>query len=419
MYSTRKRRVAIAVAAMSVACTAAMTACSSSQDSSAPAVVDKSALGTPNKATGDPVTVGFIYNGKTQLGDTTDEVLGAQSAIGYANDYLGGINGHRIEFKACASGLAPSGTTDCANQMVQAKAAAVVVGALNNLDAAIDTLRPADIPIFMYGGTTQKSLSTPGVYGFYNGMSAFGISAVQAQKAGAKKAAVIVAAVPVAQGSAEGVGKLVYGNAGVPLEVVPIPLGTADMMPQVTATGNDVGQYLVLGSDAFCLSSLKAIRTLAPKAAITIPDRCITVGTGGSIPNGYEGMEVATSGDYTPEAPDSKIFTAALAEYGDGGKFGPTTGYGWQPTLAFIQALNATKPAELTPSSILAAVQSAPALPLPLGGGVTYQCDGKQNPLSPFMCGNDGVVATAAKDGTLSDFRKVTLQPSLFKLPGS
>ncbi|WUA11249.1 ABC transporter substrate-binding protein [Nocardia sp. NBC_01377] len=398
-----------------------MSGCSSDDGSASGAPsADESSLGTPNKATGAPVTIGFLLDGKSQFADTTDEARGAQAAVGYANNYLGGINGRPIDLKTCVTAATPAATTDCANQMVQAHVSAVVVGAVVNIDAAVDTLATAGIPLFMFSGVTQKALSTPGVFGFYNGMSLFGIAAVQAQEVGATKAAVIAAALPSIQGAAEGLGRIVYGNAGVSAQVVAIPPGTADMAPQITtAAGNNPGQFMVLGSDAFCVSSLRAIRTVAPKAAIAIPDRCITVGTGSSIPNGYEGMRVSTSGNYDPEAPDSKIFIAALAKYGDNAGFGPTAGYGWQPTLALIQALNASKVTDVTPADVVAAVKSAPPLPLPLGAGITYQCNGKQLPLSPNACGSDGIVATPAKDGSLTDFRKVTLTPSLFKLPGS
>ncbi|WP_254190563.1 ABC transporter substrate-binding protein [Nocardia noduli] len=406
------------MATLSVMLTVTMSACSSDDSTSSTApTADETSLGTPNKATESPVTIGFILDGKSQIADTSDELLGARAAVGYANNYLGGVNGHTIDLKSCTASATSAGTTDCANQMVQARVSAVVVGGLTHIDSVVDTLAAAKIPLFMFGGVTQKALSTPGVFGFYNGMSLFGISAVQAQEVGAKKSAVIAAALPNIQGAAEGLGKIVYGNAGVSAQVVAIPPGTADMTPQISTAAGDTGQFMVLGSDAFCVSSLRAIRTLAPKAAISIPDRCITVGTGNSIPNGYEGMQVSTSGSYDPEAADSKIFIAALAKYGDNGKFGPTAGYGWQPTLALLQALNASKVTDVTPASVVEGVKSAPPLPLPLGAGITYQCNGQQLPLSPNLCGSDGIVATPAKDGSLSGFRKVTLPQSLFSLP--
>lgn len=415
-----KRSRLIGALGVSALLALSVTACGSDEDSAAAPSADESVLGTPDAATGPPVVIGFIGDGKTEQTDFLDEIKAARAAAEYANNYLGGINGHRIELKTCESGLTPAGGTDCANQMVQAGAVAVVEGVNNPVDATIDTLSAAGIPMFLKGGSTEKSLQTPGVYSFHNGLATFGVAAVQAQDAEVSKSAIITAAIPAAEGAANGIGKLVFGNADVPVDVVPIPLGTPDATPQITTASNDGAEaFLVLGADAFCISALKAIRTVKPDAPITIPDRCITEGTGSSIPNGYEGMSVATSGDYNPETEDAKLFIAALAKYGDGATFGPVAGFGWVPMISLVQALNAVDNVELTPEGILAAVQSAPPLPLPLGAGVTYQCNGEQMPVSAYLCGSDGIVATASADGELSDFRKVAIDPALFTPPGS
>ena len=52
-----------------------------------------SPLGTPKKATGAVVTLGFVSDGKSDAIDNTSEIKAAQAAVSYANNYLGGLAG--------------------------------------------------------------------------------------------------------------------------------------------------------------------------------------------------------------------------------------------------------------------------------------------------------------------------------------
>lgn len=421
MQLTRRRRLLGTAVALTAVVVTGLSACSSDDGSSSSTEpsANESALGTANKATGTPVTIGFISDGKSQFSDNSDEIAGAKAAAEYANNYLGGINGHPINFKICETRLVPSAGTDCANQMVAAKAAAVVEGTASATDATVDPLAAAKIPLILHTASSQKTLTTPGVYSLFSGVSTFGVAAKQAKDAGATKASIIVIGVPAAEAAAQQIGKLVYGNAGIGVDVVAIPPGTADATPQITAANQKKpGAYLVLGNEEFCTSALKPLRTINPNAKITITDRCIGPAGAKSIPNGYKGIGVTTSGDLDRNSEDAKIFDAALAKYGDGGQFNAASGFGWAPTLALVEMLNNKKVTDVTPANVLTAIQTAPALPYPLGGGVTFQCNGQQVALSPFICGSDGVIATAAQDGSLTDFTKVDLDPTLFKIPG-
>ena len=85
-----------------------------------------SPLGTPKKATGAVVTIGFVSDGKSDAIDNTPEIKAAQAAVKYANDYLGGLAGHKLALNVCETHQTPSGATDCATNMVQAKVPIVI-----------------------------------------------------------------------------------------------------------------------------------------------------------------------------------------------------------------------------------------------------------------------------------------------------
>ncbi|MCW2525741.1 MAG: putative amino acid transporter [Pseudonocardiales bacterium] len=53
-------------------------------------------------------------------------------------------------------------------------------------------------------------------------------------------------------------------------------------------------------------------------------------------------------------------------------------------------------------------------LPFPLGGGSTFQCNGKVFPLSKNVCILSSLIAQAAEDGSLSNY-KVYNDPTIYK----
>ncbi|WP_330255151.1 ABC transporter substrate-binding protein [Nocardia sp. NBC_00565] len=377
----------------------------------------ESTLGTPNKATGAPIDIGFISEGKAAAIDNTDEIKAAKAAAAYANDYLGGLGGRPIKIKVCETLAQPATAKDCANQMVAANVAAVFEGVSGEVDQTIEVLAPAKIPIIMHTASTQAALATPGVFMMFNGLSYFGAPAAAAKTDGATKTAMVVIGVPAAEGPARQIGALLYGNAGVALNVVAVPPGTADPTPQITAA-DAAGRYHVLGNDTFCTSALKAIKTIDPNAKITIIDRCISPGTGKAIPGGYKGLSVVATTDLATDTADGKLFAAVLDKYGDGAKFGATAAFGYAPMLGAINALNTAKPAELTPAAIQTALQSAAPTQYPLSGGIMFQCNGKQIGLSPNICSADGIMATAATDGALTDYRRIPADANLYSMPG-
>ena len=53
-------------------------------------------LGPAKAATGSPVKIGFITDGKSATIDNSSEIPAAQAAAKYVNEHLGGVAGHAI-----------------------------------------------------------------------------------------------------------------------------------------------------------------------------------------------------------------------------------------------------------------------------------------------------------------------------------
>jgi len=374
-------------------------------------------LGTPNAATGSPITIGMISDGKGSALDDTDEFKGAQAAAAYANAYLGGIAGHKINVKVCQSRQDPAAATDCANQMVSAHASAVVEGTLAEVDQTIKVLSPAGIPLAAGSASSQAALTSPNVFSLFNGLSYFGVPAAAGQKLGVKKADMVVIGVPGAEGPAREVGTALYKNAGIDLTVTAVPPGTADMTPQITAASSGKpGLYHVFGNDSFCTPAISAIKTVDPSAKIMAISQCVSAAGAQSIPGGYEGVQVATTADLDPANPETKLFNAVIAKYGDGGKPTLLGTQGYAPMLALINALNAAKITDTSAAGVIAAIKSAPATTYPLAAGAKFQCNGKQMAISPNVCSSNGILASAKADGTLTDYQLIPADPTLYSL---
>ena len=152
--SNRAKSRAIVIGLMTAGLVA--TGCSSSKkttssSSTTAASSASSILGTPKPATGTPVKIGFITEGKEQAVDNSSEVPAAQAAAKYANAYLGGIGGHPIELDVCDDKQTPSGTTDCDNQMITDKVPIVLNNVTGNGDPLIKNIAAAGIPAVLYG----------------------------------------------------------------------------------------------------------------------------------------------------------------------------------------------------------------------------------------------------------------------------
>ena len=84
-------------------------------------------LGAENKATGDPVKLGFISHGATESLDNQIELDVAEATVEWLNTNHGGMGGRPFELVTCIDGNDPAKAADCANQMIEEDVAGVVL----------------------------------------------------------------------------------------------------------------------------------------------------------------------------------------------------------------------------------------------------------------------------------------------------
>jgi branched-chain amino acid transport system substrate-binding protein len=89
---------------------------------------------------------------------------------------------------------------------------------------------------------------------------------------------------------------------------------------------------------------------------------------------------------------------------GDGIDTSRATGHGtFTVTAGFAAALEGLS-GEITPESITAAIKAMPETELPDSAGLTFQCNGEQNPDQPAVCVNGSLVTTPDADGNPTEY---------------
>ncbi len=415
--SWRRGMVPLAAAMLGVMLMAA--SCSSSKSgSTSPTSTTTGALGTPNVAKGSPLKIGYITDGNHGAINNLSEIPAAQAAVKYVNKYLGGVGGHVLSLDVCDDEQTPAGGTDCANQLIAAKVPVVLMNAVSET-TMYPLLEGAGVPIVNYSAASQQQITGKLSYILPNDIGAtFAGPAKIAQNAGAKRAAVFIIDVPTATGPAQQLDPLIYKNAGVPVDIVSIPPGTADMTPQMQAEiGKGVDSIQVFGNSSFCTSLLKAAKTLGYKGTTVLIQQCIANGSSAGIPGGYAGNKVVAVATTVPTDPDVKIYKAAMSTYAPGTPpfaNGVTPG-GFATVVSFAKAMKHLT-GTTTSNDIVKTLNAMPPTPLFFGAGITFQCNRKQIVIAPAICSTGVLEQTLDQAGNVTGATKLLDTSDLLKL---
>lgn len=408
--SRRRRTAAAGIAAAVVLLGATACADSSSDDSdakSADAAVSAAPDGTfPGKAAGsDSIKIGVISpEGGSHVSQPEGRVA-AEAAIKYANENLGGIGGYKIEPVVCKTAEDPASAADCANQMVEQKVAAVVV--LNTAQGAAmaPVITEAGIPYTSYQGASAEEMTgnpsflwTAGFAGVLGGMAKY------AATNGAKEVTLFVTDLPAVTGGATAIGGPAFKAAGIKLNVVPIPLGTPDATPQVSAgVKSDPGAIGIVGDATMCSSTLKGLGTVGYQGDKLLITQCLDPSVQKAAGDALEGSKVLATADGSSEDPEAKLYRAVMGKYAPSGA--TVTGAAetsFQSMLGFIRASETVT--DPSPEAVTAAIKGSKDVPLPLGHGGTFTCDSKALPGLTAVCSNILLVGTWT-DGEIADYQ--------------
>jgi branched-chain amino acid transport system substrate-binding protein len=368
---------------------------------------EESLLGAVDAAAGEPVTIGFIGDGQSAAGDNEVEIQVAEAMSSFLNERRAGIAGRPIELVVCRVENDPARGADCGNQMIEEGAVLVVVGATGVYQNLWEPLHAAGIPTFFYAVSgdqiladteTTFALATPSISN-----AAFPIAV--AQEAGVDKVTVIAIDVPAAYAGYDGPLGDIYDEAGIGVEVVRVPIGTADMTPQLQSViAGDPGVFHVVGNDTFCIAALQAMEALGYDGPVTWINFCLSDATKQAFPNGeLEGVNLALTSP-TGDSDASALFREVAATYGSGdidtSRAGAVNIF---LTFTAVDIALEGLEGEVTAASAIEAMRSMDRVELPGSGGLQFRCDGEQIASEPASCTADGLYTVLDADGETTD----------------
>lgn len=137
----------------------------------------------PIKATGDPITVGFINSQGDPNGSFPDVTAGGQATVDFINNELGGIGGdpikgtpgRPIKLATCFQTIAPSSSSSCANQVVSQRPAMIFSG-FQFFGQVVDPIyASAGIPVVNFSPITQADFQGKNIYDVAAGGGCVGV----------------------------------------------------------------------------------------------------------------------------------------------------------------------------------------------------------------------------------------------------
>jgi branched-chain amino acid transport system substrate-binding protein len=144
--------------------------------------------------------------------------------------------------------------------------------------------------------------------------------------------------------------------------------------------------------------------------------QCVDSSSASATNGGYEGVKMLTSLTSDPNDNDYKVYSAVMDTYAKGAEKGGVAAGGYKAVVGFVKAMSGLT-GEVAPQAIVGAFRSMPETPLPLGGGITFKCDGKQVTIAPAICSTKVLDVTLDANAQPSS-TKVVDTSDLFKIGG-
>lgn len=401
---TRMRCGALALASIALvagACSDDSASTDEPGDSTETTIDAAAILGDKNPATGEPLKVGYVYDGTTDAVDNSEDIAAAEAATEYVNEYLGGIGGRTLELEVCSTDQTPAGAGACVTQFASAGVPVVLNGVTGQAGSLYEPLDQVGIPVLVTAADPRDATAdilTNGVVAL-----AAGPAKVFADD-GVERATVIGIDVPAASATLKQSMPLFYDNAGVEVDVVLIPPDTADMTPNIQAAlTKDPGGMTVVGDPLFCTKAMSAIANTGFDGTLVVIPQCIDESFIESTTN-LDGAVMLTTATSDPDSEQYQQYRAVMQTFaGEDAVLGGTAPQSYQVVLAFARAMEGVT-GEVTPEVVREALTAMPLAELPLGDGIMFQCNGQQVAITPNICSKDVLQTTLNADGEPGEF---------------
>lgn len=349
----------------------------------------------PTEATGEPIRLGMVNQENTPVASFPELSMATQTAIDFINDQLGGVDGRPIELEVCNSEFSPEGSTSCAQGFVEDGVPAVL-GGIDVFGTAIDTLAENDVPYVGGIPVSTQSVTSPNSYQWSGGTWGATIAfADHAAREGAERAAIIYGDFGSIADSAE-YGRRTLEKLGVDeVQLVPYPITAADLSaPIQAAAANDPDAVFLLAADTACKPAFDAVQTAGITGTVYFVGACAVpkiIEEAGTEKTDGHLFNVEGPIDREDPDPDAELYTAVVAEYGDGlDPIGAGT-VTFRSMMNLYRVLREVGGDDVTPASITAALEAQREAPSFMGHDST--CDHEQLAGLPALCSPQQILA--------------------------
>ena len=368
--------------------------------------------GGKHTASGTPVTVGII-NDEGGTAESWPEIrIGAQAAVAYGNQYLGGIAGRPVQLDVCESKGTPASSAECANQMIADHVVAVLHGIDSDSGTTAQTLMNAGIPVISTApASSQEELGTLS-FSLTGGATAF-IAAMGQWMAQQHYKSSVFFAENAPGGAALWTSAVSFlKTLGIPTKLVLVDPGTADLTPQMDAALQQHPDfYWMSGDSGICLSFLRAYRAAGSPGHFGLIGQC-------SVPQVLAAVSLAGAIEPAYALPlgsgyESRLYRAVLAAYAPGTDPGGTAYVGYTMALGLIRAMHGLT-GVVTTKTVTAQLRAARNVPLPAAPDVTFACNGKQVPPFPAPCSDTVLMTQLDAQGNATLLETIAHAASIF-----
>ena len=364
-----------------------------------------SALGKPDKATGEPIVVGMLNleNGPVTFPQYKEAT---EAAIEYVNNYKGGIHGRPLELVECATDGQPATSTRCANQIVE-KNPLFIFG-------AADTGASGAFPVYERKGLayiggmpltpTESNAKDAATFISIAVADNAAAAAYAKETLGVKSAASINTSDTQGKYTGEIIQKSLEG-AGLSVKYVNVSPTASDLTAPAAEGVTSGAELMYIQVPNACAPMMKALESVGN----TMP--VISVGTC-SAPSVLEAAGPAAEGVYFPEpvellsngSEQAEITNASFEEWASSEMPRETFSVeGFASVMNVWETLNEAPESDLTSSKILGLFTSGSEHANWLAH--PYTCNRKQVPAQEAVC-NGYQKMTQVKEGTVVEVTK-------------
>ena len=325
---------------------------------------------------GDPIVLGFINQEDTPAGSFPDVRLGAEAAVEYVNQELGGVGGRPLELVTCKTQGTPESTQTCANTLVEADPVLILAGEDFQMGSAYPIFEQAGLSITGLLPVTAADFTSTNAY-FFSGGSIASMLAMDkfvAEELASKNVAIIyqddaagTAALPLVTGPLD---KLDVQHSEVGEKA-----DAADFTPAVVAaTGDDPDALVVLLGPQGCVGVMKARQSLGLDLPIVTTGACYAEDVLDSV--GEAAYNTYFTGGADLDRPEDNDDVATYRE--EMAQHSPDTDYrglaaaGFSTVMTTYEVLAGLGPDAMDPASIAEAMTTTQDGHLFLGG--TWTC---------------------------------------------